>query len=894
MNYYANEVDGDALIQQAYEGLGNYLNKLPLSYKKKAAVQDAFNDIVNRGIVGFDKGQLMIQNSEGLDMSQYKGFNPYEEAAYYLEGVFKSTSNKPKEPEKPKDKFTNKEMLQDFTNHMSKSRFGGATDLQSLWDGLDVLDENGIRGTQNRKTELINLLENWNPKFDNVDFTDSAFADSNDFHARRQAAIDALKASEGISPQAVEALQRLGLNPGTLLRTGADEMVTYGDKQMTKQQAVEAMAKEKQAAEEQKLAAERAKEEAALKALREVTKSGKYSDYKPTKISSLEELGAKYGSEEAFVKHIQELQQKKDWTVDDIAEIIGYYKAKGGREMNDDERLHYLDNQYDIGFDKNRFNNLKSTINGWKVIDGIQGLYYNPSTNRLRRFIPNEFGTTAGGDLFAQYNPKLQQETYLQQTDFTNADWAELGGIVSDIASIINPEPFSAAGLGIAAAGARNYARTRGPEKWGFWDYASQIGDYLTGAAGAIPLFGDAALAAKTVSNVGRFLRIAMRIPAFLDLWNSTPELIPIGKKIANDEKLTVQDWMNLGTFFRGLATTRQLNVTNRASRKALQERGYEVGNKWHQKLGLTQSKPITESSTLKIKIKGKEEEIPISKEVKENLDKKLSKAENNAEARSKIVREDEGVQAAVQEHMKTKDSSFKVKEETTAADGTKSTKLSDDWNSATVPYNNSLRNVRWFGNKMGLFPSYARTSGGIYGKSPTTIAKNNDNFDTYLSSDRGIWDRIKYGSNRTLRGMDKFNNKVYNLSQNQASTPKTGAGETPSGTNREKIKKYKKETIQKSVNTYREWLNSKEVQTGKQTIGKDRYKVKKDGENFVLSLHGNKLGTFKNRSELKFKIREILKEYKGKDKATVIRELKDKGWYKHGGSFNYFSKYDY
>jgi len=53
----------------------------------------------------------MIQNSEGLDMSQYKGFNPYEEAAYYLEGVFKSTSNKPKEPEKPKDKFTNKEML---------------------------------------------------------------------------------------------------------------------------------------------------------------------------------------------------------------------------------------------------------------------------------------------------------------------------------------------------------------------------------------------------------------------------------------------------------------------------------------------------------------------------------------------------------------------------------------------------------------------------------------------------------------------------------------------------------------------------------------------------------------------------------------------------------------
>jgi len=69
--------------------------------------------------------------------------------------------------------------------------------------------------------------------------------------------------------------------------------------------------------------------------------------------------------------------------------------------MNDDERLQYLDNQYSIGFDKDRFERLKSTINGWKAIDGIQGLYYNPSTNRLRRFIPNEFGATAGGDLFA-------------------------------------------------------------------------------------------------------------------------------------------------------------------------------------------------------------------------------------------------------------------------------------------------------------------------------------------------------------------------------------------------------------------------------------------------------------------------------------------------------------
>jgi hypothetical protein len=51
---------------------------------------------------------------------------------------------------------------------------------------------------------------------------------------------------------------------------------------------------------------------------------------------------------------------------------------------------------------------------------------------------------------------KEAQQRYLNQEGAENA---ELYGIVADIASIIDPEPFSAMGLSLSAAGARNYAK---------------------------------------------------------------------------------------------------------------------------------------------------------------------------------------------------------------------------------------------------------------------------------------------------------------------------------------------------------------------------------------------------------------------------------------------------
>jgi hypothetical protein len=66
------------------------------------------------------------------------------------------------------------------------------------------------------------------------------------------------------------------------------------------------------------------------------------------------------------------------------------------------------------------------------------------------------------------------------------------------------------------------------------------------------------------------------------------------------------------------------------------------------------------------------------------------------------------------------------------------------------------------FKNKIGILPKSLRTSGGIYGSKNIETPKNDNTFEEYLKSDRGIWDRIKYGSNRTLRGMDKFNKREF------------------------------------------------------------------------------------------------------------------------------------
>jgi hypothetical protein len=61
-----------------------------------------------------------------------------------------------------------------------------------------------------------------------------------------------------------------------------------------------------------------------------------------------------------------------------------------------------------------------------------------------------------------------------------------------------------------------------------------------------------------------------MRIPAVYETLSSTPGALGAANKVLHGENPTVEEWMTLGTFFRGLAANRNLNVQNRAQRRAL------------------------------------------------------------------------------------------------------------------------------------------------------------------------------------------------------------------------------------------------------------------------------------------------------------------------------------
>jgi len=71
-------------------------------------------------------------------------------------------------------------------------------------------------------------------------------------------------------------------------------------------------------------------------------------------------------------------------------------------------------------------------------------------------------------------------------------------------------------------------------------DYVWQGVDYLTGAAGAIPGLGDAALAYKDVKSVAKIGRKILMIPALYDLASHTPGTIEALKKAIDGKDLTV------------------------------------------------------------------------------------------------------------------------------------------------------------------------------------------------------------------------------------------------------------------------------------------------------------------------------------------------------------------
>lgn len=786
---------GDQQMEQApfmraiADNVQDYVNQQTWSSKRKQKFLDAYSDIVSKGITGAsnNSGQWAVDLSGNLDLESKskKDQEMYHEAAYYIlqqmKGIPTKQSQAEEEEAKKKDLqlYDNSWHQKAFTRYIGNNMFGGRNwDYTKDWDVLDERDKKtGILGTSGRMAKLADMLEGYSNSLEEgkYNFEGTAFRDLADLKGRIGNTVASLR--NGVFDQSVkDSLNAIGLNWRDYLHDGSDDTIQLQDgTTITRGEYLEALQQQEADAAAAKAAQEKqdalAKQKAnagvlnlvsGIHAVEARSAAPAYADYLAnqygvgqegynninTAIQGLIEKGRTSGLTTKEKKQLGNLlyyvrtnnpnYQKSNITDQEWKELSAH-KNLGSQNRAGFVRLPWQtsDGRYTFADDKGNLYFLKPK-NQQKLAS--VPITRSAAYNQYKQNFLKNTNTTAAN------------EAYLKQQGFTNADIAELGGIAADIASIIDPEPFSAAGLGLAAAGARNYARTQQPKKWTFGDYVTQAFDYVTGAIGAIPILGDAALATKTAKNVAKWGKRIMTIPAIWDMASHAPGATTAIQKAINGENLTVEDWRNLGSFVRGLTATRNITVQNRAGRKALEKRGYDLSNQnsiW-KRSGIWDTSAPTHQTTVKVKVKGKEEEIPISAESKQKLDEKLKKAGNNQDKKDAAIREVQEVKDYVSSKSKTK--------------------LDD----VAAIEHSAFRNARYVPRQFG-------TTRPNYGTKENTSPVRPDNFEAYLNSDRGVWDRIKYGSNTTLRRMDRF----YGLN---STVPTTAPSTTTASTRASKV----------------------------------------------------------------------------------------------------------
>lgn len=734
LNYGADaRVDQNKFLSNAANNLTSYLAKQPWSSKKKQKFVAAYQDIMSNGITGASNadGMWNIQYNGTIDLDSLskKDREIYGEAAYYIQQQMDAIHEDNVKEEKKKEDlplFDNAYFNQQFQALIGNKEFGGTNwSKQEDWNTLDEADENGIRKTTNRAKLLAKYLRMYSDSLkDEYNWEGSPFSDLNDLKTRINNAILALESEDPNDDKG--ALNKIGLRAKDYLSTGADDIIQDSEgNQMTRQQYIDA--KNKMQAEAN--AAQAQADIDSRNAARQQELANRFKRISFSKVGMYgqnpEALATKYGSDERLMAALTDFSSKESLNGNDWSTIVGAYKFynKQGKLQN----LTPEEIKRFAGF--RQYQNISpGTL---KKLPGVEGFYFDSRTGQV---IKPLLDGMSGGDSLAQYSPEAKQQKYLQNTEWTSADTAELVGIAADIASIVDPEPFSAAGLGFGAAVARNVARAQQPQSWGLSDYLSQGLDYITGVIGAIPGVGDAALAAKVVKN----LRKLGRVGAWMDVISTSPEIANIwSKKIMGDEKMTVQDWKALGTFIRGLATHGRLNQSNLAVRKVMKESGIKVDKgdvkgirenlaKYSQKYGFTTTKPTASASsktTIKIKDEnGTEIELPITLKTKQDLEGQF-KGKTNKE-KIEIVKKNIDVQDAAK-------------------------KSNVDLNKITgLGAKSDIRNIPGVRKVVG-------TNRGIFGEKVQTIPSQRgvDNFENYLKT-RSNWDKIKYGTNNYLRSI--------------------------------------------------------------------------------------------------------------------------------------------
>ena len=144
--------------------------------------------------------------------------------------------------------------------------------------------------------------------------------------------------------------------------------------------------------------------------------------------------------------------------------------------------------------------------------------------------------------------PESKQQQYLQSetgpmSKWGSREWTEIASIAADVASIINPEPLSAAGMGLAGTVAHGINLARDEDGWTWGDTKETGLNLLFDAAGALPVVGDSAQAYKVYKGI---MKIGAPLLGFLGAMNMGEAKASVEKLLSKEGKMTVQDWRNI------------------------------------------------------------------------------------------------------------------------------------------------------------------------------------------------------------------------------------------------------------------------------------------------------------------------------------------------------------
>ena len=883
--YGQDEISQQDLMTSLANGVPSYLESKRWAKKDKyrQAWLNAYQDIINHGLTGASNSSGVWAINHGgdvIDLNTKSNIERemYQDAAWYIQQQMSQMTPRSKQEENKEEKKLDKfDFVTGFNNQLLRNRFGGNPDLfkdpDEGWNSLDPRGENGLRGTEGRRKEMISQLKSYLDGLEGkeFDFEGTPFTDINDAKTKIQTAINALEQTPNDITDDIPALNALGLQHKAYFSNGGNEDTThineatgkpYTYNQWNEKLAADAEAKTKSDAE----AAKQRKQAAYNNTLffNRVT-SPKMQGWNPTALKE------KYKDSNSLFAALQGYAQKdiRTLTPDEQSEIHGAYR--------------HLANQ---PIDNNLLNQIKKSSSGlyrnaapnrFKKINGIDNLIWDSVARQVIQINTRQQQQTLQNqpqDLFAGVKTQQDiQNDYMNSTEggFTPAEQREVAALLFDLGAAVDPEGVTSAGLSQIAAGIRDYNRGSDPEGWTWGDTGWAALDHGLGLLSAIPVVGGlvkgswaAAKLGSYIPKMEKWIRLAGRAGSTYAMAANAPGALNTLNKIKNGEDLSLKDYQDLAYFFIGGLGHHQLNRGNRIERSAMKARGVETSNSILNRAGITRTKAKTTNTsetkpTLKVQKTGEDgkietKEIPIDAEKQKILGK--TKVEDlEAKAKELEIEIPEG---------------YKIQPKSTTT---------KTW---------SRENLNRYRGK-----AHSEIFGTQTQQKQTSGLKSDEEFEQYLSEHNNTWlKKIFNGSNRDIRRYDRYLGNNNQVSKSSEESTKPAEESTKSSKSNTPLSK---EEIAELRKNYKEILNTRsnkgrEYEPSKNDVGVNpdrlvqeinlrgksfKFEISKNGK---LLINGSDSGVNAFGKSGKYQARQKIKEELRKQmKAPTIEGVRKK-----------------